>query len=301
MELIDVFATVVEQQSLNKASLLLNISQPALSRKIMRLEEELGVQLFKRKGKRLELTRAGEICYEHALEQKRLERKLHQALQGFKANTAPASIVIGASLTTLQSTLPDLITIYTREYPLTDIKAVTGKTHEIVPLVKEKKVNIGLVASSISEPGLTCVPLFNDHLCLVLPVKHPFADKSTLTIQDLHELPMILFSRGTWYRVLMDEMFHRCAVHPDVKMEIDSFEAITRLVTTCEAATLLPESYLRHTLTENNQLTVRFIAELEQTKRTTSLLFTEEAVHEPSIRQFIDKAVHHYQADFRVD
>ncbi|CAG7616848.1 hypothetical protein PAESOLCIP111_01951 [Paenibacillus solanacearum] len=301
MELFDVFATVVEQQSLNKASLLLNISQPALSRKIMRLEEELGVPLFKRKGKRLELTRAGEICYEHALERKRLERKLEQALQGFKAHTPPASIIIGASLTTLQSTLPDLITIYTREYPMTDVKAVTGKTHEIVPLVKEKKVNIGLVASSISEPGLTCVPLFVDHLCLVLPVKHPFADRSTLTIQDLHELPMILFSRGTWYRVLMDEMFHRCAVYPDVKMEIDSFEAITRLVTTCEAATLLPESYLRHTLMENNQLTVRYIAELEQTKRTTSLLYTEEAFHEPSIRQFIDKAMQHYHAEFPAD
>ncbi|TVY03938.1 LysR family transcriptional regulator [Paenibacillus cremeus] len=298
MEWIDVFTAVVEQKSLNKASQLLNLSQPALSRKIMRLEEEMGVELFKRKGKRLELSRAGEICYEFALEQKRLERKLHQALQAFKEGNAPSSIVIGASLTTLQSTLPDLITIYTREYPNTDIKAVTGKTHEVVPLVKEKKVNIGLVASKIDDPALTCVPLFDDPLCLVLPLKHPFADESTLSIQDLHDLPMILFSRGTWYRVLMDEMFHRCGVHPDVKMEIDSFEAIIRLVSTCEAATLLPESYLRRTLMEDNQLIVRFIPELEQTKRTTSLLFTEDAVHEPSIRRFIDKAVSHYQAKF---
>lgn len=294
MELIDVFATVVEQQSLNKASQLLNVSQPALSRKIMRLEEELGIQLFIRKGKRLELTRAGEVCYEFALEQKRLERRLHEKLQTFKTNVKPASIVIGASLTTLQSTLPDLITIYTREYPNTDIKAVTGKTHEIVPLIKEKRVDIGLVASMIEDPSIVCVPLFDDPLCLVLPEGHPFADKEELFIQDLHELPMILFSRGTWYRVLMDEMFHRCGVHPDVKMEIDSFEAITRLVSTCKTATLLPESYLRRNLIEDNELTVRFIPELEQTKRTTSLLFTEEAVLEPSIRRFIDQAVRHY-------
>ncbi|PUA39520.1 LysR family transcriptional regulator [Paenibacillus elgii] len=294
MELIDVFATVVEQQSLNKASQLLNVSQPALSRKIMRLEEELGIQLFVRKGKRLELTRAGEVCYEFALEQKRLERRLREKLQAFKTSVKPASIVIGASLTTLQSTLPDLITIYTREYPNTDIKAVTGKTHEIVPLIKEKRVDIGLVASMIEDPSIVCVPLFDDPLCLVLPEGHPFADKEELFIQDLHELPMILFSRGTWYRVLMDEMFHRCGVHPDVKMEIDSFEAITRLVSTCKTATLLPESYLRHNLIEDNELTVRFIPELEQTKRTTSLLFTEEAVLEPSIRRFIDQAVRHY-------
>ncbi|AEI42295.1 LysR family transcriptional regulator [Paenibacillus mucilaginosus] len=297
MEHLIEFAAVVEQQSLNKASLLLNISQPALSRKIMRLEEELGVALFKRKGKRLELTRAGEICYEYAIEQKRLERKLRQALQAYSTDSKPASIIIGASLTTLQSTLPELITIYTQAYPHTDIKAVTGKTHEIVPLVKEKKVDIGLVASQMSDPALTCVPLFDDHLCLVLPEVHPLQDKEEVDIRDLHELSMILFSRGTWYRVLMDEMFHRYEVHPDVKMEIDSFEAIIRLVSTCKAATLLPESYLRHNWLADNEVTVRYIPELEQTKRTTSLLFIEEAVLEPSIRRFIDHAVHHFRSE----
>lgn len=295
MEQFDMFVTVVQQQSLNKASQLLNISQPALSRKIMKLEQELGVELFRRKGKRLELTRAGEICYEYALDQQRLERKLHDSLRAFRSATKPASIVIGASLTTLQSTLPDLITFYTREHPHTDIKAITGKTHEVVPLVKEKKVDIGLVASKIDDPSLISVPLFDDPLCLVLPAGHPYVGRTELAVGDLHELPMILFSRGTWYRVLMDEMFHRCGVHPDVKMEIDSFEAIVRLVATCQTATLLPESYLRHPLIGNNELAVRFIPELEQTKRTTSLLYTEEAALEPPIRQFIDLAVKHYR------
>ncbi|TDF98973.1 LysR family transcriptional regulator [Paenibacillus piri] len=290
MENIDIFAVVVEMESLNKASQTLNISQPALSRKIMRLEEELGVELFRRKGKRLELTRAGQVCYEHALEQRHLERKLQLSLEAFKSAAKPSSIIIGASLTTLQSTLPDLITIYTKDYPNTDIKAITGKTHEIVSLVKERKVDIGLVASKIEHPGLQCIPLFDDHLCLVLPVGHPFVDKASIDISDLHELPMIMFSRGTWYRILMDELFHRHALHPDIRMEIDSFEAIIRLVSTCKTATLLPESYLRRHLIEENDLVIRFIPALEQTTRTTSLLFTEEAVHHPSAQQFIEKA-----------
>lgn len=289
-ENMDIFAIVVEMESLNKASQSLNISQPALSRKIMRLEEELGVELFRRKGKRLELTRAGRVCYEHALEQRHLERKLQRSLEEFKSAVKPSSIIIGASLTTLQSTLPDLITIYTKDYPNTDIKAITGKTHEIVPMVKDRKVDIGLVASKIEHPGLQCIPLFDDHLCLVLPIGHPFVSKASIEISDLHELPMILFSRGTWYRVLMDELFHRYAVHPDVKMEIDSFEAIIRLVSTCKTATLLPESYLRRHLIEENELIIRFIPALEQTTRTTSLLFTEEAAHHPSAQQFIEKA-----------
>ena len=67
-------------------------------------------------------------------------------------------------------------------------------------------------------------------------------------MKDLNELPMILFSKGTWYRILMDELFNRFSIFPNVQMEIDSFEAIIRLVSTCKTATLLPKSYLREDL-----------------------------------------------------
>lgn len=295
MENMDIFIVVVEQSSLNKAAKVLNISQPALSRKMMRLEEDLGVELFYRKGKRLELTRAGQICYEHALDVRRMDRKLEQALSAYKSDQPPDSFTIGASLTTLTSTLPDLISAYTREHPHTDIKAITGKTHEIVTFVREKKVDIGLVASKIEHPGLTCIPLFDDHLCLVIPSHHPLASKKKQEMSDLHDLPMILFSRGTWYRILMDELFHRFALHPDVKMEIDSFEAIIRLLSPCGAATLLPESYLTARIAEDNDLRICRIPALEETKRTTSLVFADEAREQPSIRLLIEQAVQYYR------
>jgi DNA-binding transcriptional LysR family regulator len=294
MELMHIFAVVVEHSSLNKASLVLNLSQPALSRKIMRLEEELGLELFMRKGKRLELTRAGQLCYEHALELRHLERKFQQTIHEYKASGKQSSITIGASLTTLQATMPDLITFYLEEHPMTEIKALTGKTHEVVSMVKEKKVDIGLVASKINAPGLSCEPLFVDHLCLVLPLGHPYIDRPTLAINDLNELPMILFSKGTWYRILMDELFHKFSVFPEVQMEIDSFEAIIRLVSTCKTATLLPQSYLRPDLIQNSELILRNIPELEQTTRTTSLLYAEEASMNQAALQFIHKAKEYF-------
>jgi DNA-binding transcriptional LysR family regulator len=291
---LDIFAVVVEQQSLNRASRILNLSQPALSRKIMALEEELGVKLFERKGKRLELTRVGQTCYEHAVEMRNITQDLLHKINVFKSGDSPGSLTIGASLTTLQSTFPDLITIYTEEYPQTDIKALTGKTHEIVTLVKEKKVDIGLVASSIDHPDLHCVPLFDDHLCLVFPAGHTYMARPSLNLSDIHELPMILFSKGTWYRILMDELFHRYSVFPNVKMEIDSFEAIIRLVSTCKVATLLPMSYLRRSLLDNNDLIMRNVMELEQTKRTTSLIYVDEMARTSPILNFIAKARQYY-------
>ncbi len=285
---LNVFATVVEQASINRASQVLNMTQPALSRKIKKLEDQLGVELFQRKGKKLVLTRIGEIGYDIAVEMRELQLKLQQAIAEYKAK-GTSRITIGASLTTLQSTLPDLIAIITGSGQEIDIKAITGKTHEIVTLVKEKKADIGLVASSIQDPELTCVPLFDDHLCLVLPHDHTLAGKATIDIGDLSGLPMILFSKGTWYRILMDQWFHRYMVFPYIKMEIDSFEAIIRLVATCGAATLLPKSYLRKSLLDDNGLTMRDVPELVQTKRTTALIFKNEGVDE-TVRRLVDRA-----------
>lgn len=292
-ESMDIFATVVEQSSLNQASRVLNLSQPALSRKIKGLEEELGVALFERKGKRLELTQIGQMTYEFALELRQAQRKYLQALSKFKTS-GKSSITIGASLTTLQSTLPDLITLYTRYDPETDIKAVTGKTHEIVSLVKDRKVDIGLVASKIEERTLNCLPLFDDHLCLVLPLDHALTKQAAVNINHLHNVPMILFSKGTWYRILTDDFFSKYAITPEIKMEIDSFEAIIRLVSTCHVATLLPKSYLRDNLLSDNDLTVMNVPELMQTIRTTSLIFGEWSSLNNATLQLIQQAKQHF-------
>lgn len=283
-----VFTVIVEQSSMNKASALLNLSQPALSRKIAKLEQEIGAPLFRRIGKRLELTRIGQLTYEYAIELRQLHRRYLQTVSEYTA-TGHTSLTIGASLTTLQTTLPDLIQTLTSAHPEIDIKAVTGKTHEIVSLVRDHKADIGIVASSIEDSTLRCIPLFDDHLSLVLPRNQVITDKGTLGIQDLTGMPMILFSKGTWYRLLTDELFDKYHLQPDVRMEIDSFEAILRLLHTCRAATLLPQSYMRHQLLEDNELIVVPIRELADTKRTTSLIHADSAALSPSIRLWINE------------
>lgn len=293
-EEMEMFAVIVEQRSLNKASLQLNLSQPALSRKLAKLENDIGVKLFLRVGKRLELTRIGQLTYDYALELRHLHRNFLQTVAEFTA-TGRASLTIGASLTTLQTTLPDLIQGLTMSHPEIDIKAITGKTHEIITFVREHKVDIGIIASSIDDPHLYCQPLFEDHLKLVLPRNHYMGDKTAeLTIQDLNGLPMILFSKGTWYRLLTDELFEKHRLSPDVRMEIDSFEAILRLLHTCRAGTLLPKSYMRPELLEDNDVVALSIRELEETKRTTSLIHADPARLSPSVRDCISEIAAKY-------
>ncbi|MFC5469550.1 LysR family transcriptional regulator [Cohnella suwonensis] len=288
------FAAIVEQRSLNKAADRLNLSQPALSRRLSRLEAELEVDLFRRIGKRLELTPAGKLTYEFALDLRRFHGDYLQKLNAFKSTEAPVA-TIGASLTTLQTTLPELITAMTGKHPNLEIKAVTGKSHEIATLVKERKVDFGIVASSVvDDPGITSLPLFDDHLILVLPRKHILLERTHLEMTDLNGLPMILFAPGTWYRTLTDELFRTYKLKPDVRMEIDSFEAIIRLLSACRAGTLLPKSYLREQVLADNDLYLVRIRELEETNRTTSLIHGDPAWLAPSTRYLIEETTAYF-------
>lgn len=288
MDMMSVFATVVEQPSLNQAAKLLNLSQPALSRRISRWEDELDLALFERRGKRLFLTRAGRMVYEHALEFRKLEQLFQQALAKHQ-NEDHHSIIIGASLTTIQSTLPDVIQWITQRDPDIDIQSITGKTHEILELVLENKVDFGLVASTVTHADIHCQPLFDDHLCLVIPKVHPLAAKGNVTIRDLERLPMILFSKGTWYRILMDELLNKYRVHPQIKMEIDSFEGILRLVATLQSASMLPKSYLRPAQLDDNDLTFVTIEEFKDSVRTTSFIYSRYAKIDPVIQALFSK------------
>ncbi|MFC5405565.1 LysR family transcriptional regulator [Cohnella soli] len=287
------FAAIVEQRSLNKAAERLNLSQPALSRRLSRMEAELEVDLFRRIGKRLELTPAGKLTYDFALELRRFHGDYLQKLNAFKSSEAPVA-TIGASLTTLQTTLPELITTMTGKHPNLEIKAVTGKSHEIATLVKERKVDFGIVASSVVDDAITSLPLFDDHLILVLPRKHLLLERTHLEMNDLNGLPMILFAPGTWYRTLTDELFKTYKLKPDVRMEIDSFEAIIRLLSACRAGTLLPKSYLREQVLADNDLVLVRIRELEETKRTTSLIHGDPLWLAPSTRYLIDETTAYF-------
>jgi len=288
------FATIVEQTSLNKAAERLNLSQPALSRRLARMEAELEVDLFRRIGKRLVLTAAGQVTYEFALELRRFHASYLKKLNAYKSSEAHIA-TIGASLTTLQTTLPGLITAMTEKHPNLEIKAITGKSHEIAELVKERKVDFGIVASSaIADPAITSLPLFDDHLMLVLPRTHIILERTQLEMTDLNGLPMILFAPGTWYRTLTDEILKKYNLKPDVRMEIDSFEAIIRLLSACRAGTLLPKSYLREQILIDNDLFVVRIKELEETKRTTSLIHGDPAWLAPSTRYLIEETAAYF-------
>jgi DNA-binding transcriptional LysR family regulator len=284
--------TLVEHQSLNKAAKVLNVTQPALSRHLQNMEAKWDVALFHRKGKRLELTRAGQVAYEYAKRFIDLEEQFQGTLGSFRSTYPKGKITIGASLTTLQSTLPNLISLYMESYPQADFQVITGKTHEVVDWVEQRRVDLGVIASVTSQPSLTCIPLFQDHLSLIAPISKTLEEKQ-VAIHSLNQLPMVLFSKGTWYRTMIDHLFQQNGIYPDVKMEIDSFEAILRLVDTGVVYSLLPHSYV-HQDPSSLGYKVIDLPELTAATRTTSIIFPAGEKMSSIATSFIEKATELY-------
>ena len=103
-----------------------------------------------------------------------------------------------------------------------------------------------------------------------------------------------VYLKGTWYRILTDELFERYGILPEIKMEIDSFEAILRLLPVGPSATLLPKSYLRESLLKDNELIRIDIDELKKTVRTTSLIYPDEQEMSPAAQRFVLQARLYY-------
>lgn len=282
---------LVEHKSLNKAASVLNVTQPALSRQLQSIEEKWQVSLFLRKGKRLELTRAGQLAYEYAKRFLDLEEQFQGTLESFRTTNLEHMITIGASLTTLQSTLPQLMSLYMKSHPNADFQVITGKTHEIVDLVGQRRVDLGLIAAVTSQSDLTCIPLFQDHLSLIAPshrrVELPHPNEADIKL--LNQLPMVLFSKGTWYRTMIDHLLNQYGIYPDVKMEIDSFEAMTRMVSTGVVYALLPHSYIRED-SNSRGYEVIDIPELTETTRTTSIIYPAKEDLRSAAKLFIQNA-----------
>lgn len=288
-------AAIIENESLNQAAEVLQVSQPALSRQLRKMEEEWRVTLFHRQGKRLVLTRMGQITYEYAQKFLQMEQEFLQTIGSFRSIAEGHRLKIGASLTTLQSTLPNLLTHFVERSPSVEVQVQTGKTHEIALLSEQRRIDLGIIASHIEHSSLICQPLFEDHLCLIAPEqKQKDWVREKITLNALNNLPMVLFSKDTLYRVLLDKIFNQHGIYPDVRMEIDSFEAIARLVATGAVYSLLPKSYLREGMTSVGY-SVWEIDELSKAKRITSLIYPAKEKLSYAVQSFIETATSLYK------
>lgn len=189
------FTAVAQESSFTRASALLNIAQPPLSRQIQQLERELGVALIDRRARPLQLTEAGRLIYEQAaqiLERVDDMRALARRMQESGRNV----FRVGFVASTLYGKLPDVIRAYRAGRPSTELVLSEMVTLEQIAALKEGRIDVGFGRIPLDDPAIVRLLLRNERLIVALPSEHPLAGRAkTPNLADLRAEDVVVYPR----------------------------------------------------------------------------------------------------------
>lgn len=254
LDLYRVFYTVAKCGSLTRASEELYISQPAVSQSIKQLETQLGVKLFNRTHRGMELSaQGGKLIFsevEHALE---LLNEAENRIEEMKT-TATGSLHIGASDTIFEYFLADKIVSFHNQFPKVKIELVADLTPDSIDKLKADRLDVAFVNLPIAEDNElelfgNCMRL-ND-IFIVGEKYKELVTEGTMSLMKLKKYPLILMDKNTVARRTLDGFLSTHGVELEPSIEVSSWDLMKQLVSAGMGIGVIPREYaMRRLLNE---------------------------------------------------
>ena len=195
LRLLRYFLTVAKEQSFTKAAEQLHITQPTLSRQMAAFEEDLGITLFIRSGKKISLTDEGILLKRRALEILNLEERTLEELKG-KEEVVGGTITIGCGEFAAVETLAKICKTYKEKYSLVQIVLHTATADAVYEMMNKGLVDIALFLEPVDTEGLDYIRITDcDHWCVGMRPDDPLAEKEFIKKEDIIGKPLILPER----------------------------------------------------------------------------------------------------------
>ena len=224
-----VFRAVAEHLSFRKAAEHLLLTQPAVTLQIKALENDLGVRLFDRTSGQISLTRQGSVLLGYA---KRIAILVSEAEQALRTGDDEVSgeLSLGVSTTIAQYVLPRLLGAFLSENPRVQFSLQSGNTAEIVHLLLDGKVSVGLIEGPARERGIRAEPFMDDELVLITPPDFEFAH---LSPKQFLASTLLMREQGSGSRRVVETALKQAGLPPKSfakTMDLDSTETIKSAV-----------------------------------------------------------------------
>lgn len=197
------FVAVAEYKKMSEAARKLYISQPTVSQIISDLEVEYQARLFERFPKELKITSAGLLLLNNAREIIAIYEHLEQSMKNINSLR---SLRIGATLTIGNTLMATLVDNLTRQYPDIDVTVFVDNTKIIEHRMIHNELDIALVEGIITRQEILTEPVIEDSLCLICGKKHPFAAKSSISIEELRNQNFIMREKGSGTRAIFENI-----------------------------------------------------------------------------------------------
>ena len=175
---------IVRRGSFSEAATALNISQPAVTLHVQRLERELGARVLERGGAHLRLTAQGEAFLQHAERIIEEDDRLREDIARL-ADELSGTLHIAASTIPGEYLLPALLADFVERYPDVNASLSVGDTEAVIEQVTQGECDTGFTGARSSRAGLTQEPFYHDTLALIVPTGHPFAGRVGIRPEEL--------------------------------------------------------------------------------------------------------------------
>lgn len=280
-----------ERGSFVRAAQSLILTQPSLSARIQALETELKVSLFHRMGRGVRLTEAGKTFLPYA---QRAIETLEQGRSTLNAlgEATSGTLLVGTARAIGAYVLPEILAEFRGEYPGIEVHIRTGRSTEVLKMVAEEEVQVGL-ARTLRHPDVLTVNLYEEELALTIHPSHPFATRGEVSIYDVAKEPLILYDRESSYFQLIDRVCREAGIIPNVGMVLDSIEATKRMIERGLGVSFLPAHGVTREV-DTGALALARIQEGYKVSLPTSVMVRRGRLYSPAMQAFLGTLARRY-------
>jgi DNA-binding transcriptional LysR family regulator len=230
------FMAIVETGGFTKAADRLYVSQPSLSAGIKKLEQELGVTLFERGGRRARLTTAGKFFLEKATI---ILNEYQATLQKLKEFQQQPTLHVGTLRTIRIASLAKLLYAFQQQHPTVSFELLDGTVHNLQVWLEAGDIDLAITVLD-REDTKTSLPLFQQRRMLAVPKTHPFAQRSSVKLADLQAQPFIKRSHCELYSET-EQLLEAKSIQAPIVYRAEHEEWVIALVAAGLGITIMPE------------------------------------------------------------
>lgn len=262
---------VAETHHFGKAAERCFVSQPTLSGQIKKLEEELGVDIFERTNRSVEVTPIGETILSHArliLEQADVIQQLARAHQ----DPLSGPLRVGAIPTLSPYLMPLILMPLKKQHPQMKLVLSEELTDTLLERLRNHEVDAALLATPVEEQGLVSIPLFDEPFWVAFPRKHDFYTKEKITLRDLRDENLLLLAEG---HCLARQAMDVCHIQQRqnqgemADLRASSLETLIQLVRAGFGITLVPALAMRGSWTTGSGVIAQPLSVADASRRVS--------------------------------
>lgn len=237
---------IAKEKNFSRAADKLHIAQPSLSQQLSKLEQELGVMLFRRTTNSVELTQAGQVFVDKSQAILDAVEQLKQEMDDM-AQMRRGRLVVGTLPITGSHVLPLVLPAFGAQYPQIEVVLVEDTTAKLEALTASGGTDLSLLSLPLIDSSLSWEPYMEEEIWLAVPPRHPLASRNEpVDIRELAHEPFIGLKRGQGFRQITVELCEQSGFTPQIVFESSNIETVQSLVAGGMGIAFVPQMLTRH-------------------------------------------------------